>query len=96
MNYKIIYYKITDFFKSKYNPSLGHLKEKKDGRRFFIEGFISAFDISGNFLMEKIDCGRISVNPLDNASPWKSDADALASDWKKVGRDLERVLKKID
>ncbi|MDR1100022.1 MAG: hypothetical protein LBL28_06015 [Treponema sp.] len=50
--------------------------------RAFLNGFMSAFDISGHAL--------ISIPDLD--SGFKKDREALRGDWQRVGEDMRRAM----
>jgi hypothetical protein len=56
-------------------------KPSKNNRlRAFLQGFASAFDITGG------------VEPPDPATGWERDGAAIRGDWQRVGDDMRRAM----
>jgi hypothetical protein len=82
----------------KVNQQIAEIKRKIAGkkrpsipRRSFLDGMASVLDISGRY-SRSLDY-RYPIAD-DELTSFKSDADAIRSDWEKIGLDIDNAIRK--
>jgi hypothetical protein len=76
--------KIFDEYIIEYNKWLDSLTNPKSFLNNILTGVGSVLDLSGN----SFECKY----PLSSLSPEEQDTIAIASDWKRIGKDLEKII----
>jgi hypothetical protein len=65
------------------NKGVGAMKDIYNGFKAFLNGWVSAFDVTGQSLLRTLP---------DFSGGFERDAQALAGDWQRVGQDMRNAM----